>query len=211
MDRFVVLLLHKELSSSGLTGRSSTPRLLDSITGVSGILGRPVKPGDDGWEFGAFVFTTRLRILAARCARGVREAFALKKRGRGECRALNAPAASRAEINKAHERSHHRSTGFTRHSRTQWFYGLLRALPGDQACLTPSPALLIADLTPALGRQNDTTWPYAAAAFVTRAARVHRIPPRVRNVRNAPLRDGTVRISEVIWVRREAKYFFEKG
>src|SRR3954469_22679713 len=33
----------------------------------------------------------------------------------------------------------------------QWFYGLLRALPGDQACLTPSPALLLADLTPARG------------------------------------------------------------
>jgi hypothetical protein len=31
------------LSSPGLTGRSSTPRLLDSIAGVSGILGRPVK------------------------------------------------------------------------------------------------------------------------------------------------------------------------
>src|SRR6267154_650861 len=48
----------------------------------------------------------------------------------------------------------------------QWFYGLLRALPGDQACLTPSSALLIADLTPASGRQNDTTWPYASASFV---------------------------------------------
>src|SRR5882757_7673616 len=42
-------------------------------------------------------------------------------------------------------------------------YGLLRALPGDQACLTPSPARLLADLTPASGRQNDTTWPYASA------------------------------------------------
>src|SRR5258706_15720230 len=42
--------------------------------------------------------------------------------------------------------------------------------PGDQACSTPSPALLIADLTPALGRQNDTTSPYASAPFVTRAA-----------------------------------------
>src|SRR5258706_3746784 len=48
----------------------------------------------------------------------------------------------------------------------QWFYGLLRALPGDQACLTPSTALLIADLTPALGRQNHTTSPYASASFV---------------------------------------------
>src|SRR5260370_597651 len=31
-------------------------------------------------------------------------------------------------------------TGITRRSRTQWFYGLLRALPGDRACLTPSSA-----------------------------------------------------------------------
>src|SRR5258705_13686701 len=71
-------------------------------------------------------------------------------------------------------------------------YGLLRALPGDEACLTPSPARLLADLTPALGRQNDTTSPSAAARFVKRTDRVHRIPPHVRDVRNAPLlgRDG---------------------
>jgi hypothetical protein len=49
-------------------------------------------------------------------------------------------------------------------------YGLLRALPGDHACLTPSPARLLADLTPALGRQNHTTWPYASALFVNCAA-----------------------------------------
>src|SRR6266446_1471953 len=66
------------------------------------------------------------------------------------------------EIKQAHERSHHGHTGINPAFPAQWFYGLLRALPGDQACLTPSPALLIADLTPASGRQNDTTWPYAA-------------------------------------------------
>jgi hypothetical protein len=32
------------------SGVSSTPRLLGSITDVSGILDRPVKPGDDDWE-----------------------------------------------------------------------------------------------------------------------------------------------------------------
>src|SRR5258706_16393122 len=74
--------------------------------------------------------------------------------------------ASRAKLNKAHERSHHRYTGIDPAFPAQWFYGLLRALPGDQACLTPSPALLLADLTPASGRQNDTTWPYASASFV---------------------------------------------
>jgi hypothetical protein len=62
-------------------------------------------------------------------------------------------------------------------------YGLLRALPGDHALLTPSPALLLADLTPALGRQNHTTSPYVAARFAKRTDRVHRIPPHVRNVR----------------------------
>jgi hypothetical protein len=44
------------------------------------------------------------------------------------------------EINKAHEHSHHRSTRFTRHSRAQWFYGLFRALPGDEFVLSPSLA-----------------------------------------------------------------------
>src|SRR5258706_13196746 len=93
----------------------------------------------------------------------------------------------RVQMKKAHERSHHRSTRIARHSRTQWFYGLLRALPGDQACLTPSPASFPADLTPASGRQNDTTSPYASALLVKHAARVHRIPPRVRDDRDTPL------------------------
>src|SRR5712672_1615154 len=88
----------------------------------------------------------------------------------------------------------------------QWFYGLLRALPGDQACLTPSPALLLADLTPASGRQNDTTWPYASAPFVKGTNRVHRIPTRVRDVRETPLCGSDRRISELIWVRWQAKF-----
>src|SRR6266702_3036818 len=97
-------------------------------------------------------------------------------RGRRECRALDAPVASRAIKNKAHEHSRHGHTGYTRHSPRNGFNGFLRALPGDQACLTPSPALLLTDLTPALGRQNHTTSPSASARFVKRAARVHRIP-----------------------------------
>jgi hypothetical protein len=59
---------------------------------------------------------TRPRDLAARCVR----AFAKNRppveiRGRRECRARDAPAASRA-MKKAHERSHHGHTGTTRHS-----------------------------------------------------------------------------------------------
>src|SRR6476660_4014633 len=110
------------------------------------------------------------------------------------------------KIDKAHERSHHGHTGNHPAFPAQWFYGLLRALPGDQACLTPSPALLIADLTPASGRQNDTTWPYASAPFVKGTARVHRIPPHVRDVRTPLYWDGTGRISKLIWVRWQAKF-----
>jgi hypothetical protein len=93
---------------------------------------------------------------------------------------------------QTHERSHHGPTGNHPAFPAQWFYGLLRALPGDHACLTPSPALLLADLTPALGRQNDTTWPSASALLVKHAARVHRIPPRVDDVAQRPSvgRDG---------------------
>src|SRR5258708_1677816 len=126
----------------------------------------------------------RARDPAARCARVVREAFA-------QLRAQGMPGAQCArslacKINKAHEHSHHGHTGNHPAFPAQWFYGLLRALPGDQACLTPSPALLIADLTPASGRQNHTTSPSASARFVKRTARVHRIPPRVDDVAQRP-------------------------
>src|SRR5258706_15747263 len=88
-------------------------------------------------------------------------------------------------------------------------YGLLRALPGDHACLTPSPALLIADLTPTIGASEPHDLAVRRqAALVPRAANVHRIPPRVRDDREPPLLwDGTGRISELIWVERKRKYF----
>src|SRR5438552_4381859 len=80
----------------------------------------------------------------------------------------------------------------TRHSPRNGFNGFLRALPGDRACLSPSSALLLADLTPASRRQNHTTSPSAAARFVKRTACVHRIPPRVDDVAQRPSvgRDG---------------------
>ena len=112
----------------------------------------------------------RPRDLAARCVRVVHEAFALRTEGRRrECRVPNAPAASC--VIKNTRVSHHRYTGNHPAFPAQWFYGLLRALLGDQACLTPSSALLLADLTPASGRQNHTTSPYAAAPFVWLAIR----------------------------------------
>src|SRR4029077_6593071 len=119
----------------------------------------------------------------------------------------------RMQMKQAHEHSHHGHTGNHPAFPAQWFYGLLRALPGDQACLTPSPALPIADLTPALGRQNHTTWPHASASFVGPHFACLTLPrpphplPNVRDDRETPLcGHGTARISELIWVEREAKY-----
>src|ERR1700682_509667 len=65
------------------------------------------------------------------------------------------------KIKKAHEHSHHGHTGITRHSLRNGFNGFLRALPGDRACLSPSSALLLADLTPAPRRTSHTTSPPA--------------------------------------------------
>jgi hypothetical protein len=44
------------------------------------------------------------------------------------------------KINRAHEHSHYRFTGVTPAFPAQWFYGLFRALPGDEFVLSPSSA-----------------------------------------------------------------------
>jgi hypothetical protein len=131
-------------------------------------------------------------------------------RGRRECRASNAPAASRAE-RKKHTSVVTTVTPETPGIPRAMVYGLLRALPGDQACLTPSPALLLADLTPASGRQNHTTWPYASARFVKRTARVHRIPPRVDDVAQRPSVEQDVGSYGSDLGQARSKIFFKWG
>src|SRR6202140_4921023 len=114
-------------------------------------------------------------------------------------------------VQDAHEcsqRSHRETPGIPARNG---FNGFLRALPGDRAFLSPSPALLLADLTPASRRQDHTTSPSASAPFVNPRCRVHRIPPRVRDDRDTPLEwGGTAGDIEVIWVRREQKYFCKR-
>src|SRR5882762_2754237 len=95
-------------------------------------------------------FQTCLRDPATRSARGVDESCA--QRGRGERRMPVAPAASCAlGIGRTHT-SNNEYTGITRRSRTQWFYGFLRALVSaksarmwERAVLTNRPLL---DLSP---------------------------------------------------------------
>src|ERR1700680_278804 len=72
--------------------------------------------------------------------------------GRGECRVPAAPAASCALGSGRTHTSNNEYTGIARHSRTQWFYGLCRALVSaksarmcERAVLTNRPSL---DLSP---------------------------------------------------------------
>src|SRR5216683_5433987 len=60
--------------------------------------------------------------------------------GRGECRVPAAPAVSCALGSGRTHTSNNEYTGIARRSRTQWFYDLFRALPGDRALLPPSSA-----------------------------------------------------------------------
>src|SRR5258706_13046139 len=76
--------------------------------------------------------------LAAPCARGLHETFA-------PLRAWGTPGArcTRSLVCACSGRKHtsnNEHTGITRRSRTQWFYDLFRALPGDRALLPPSSA-----------------------------------------------------------------------
>jgi hypothetical protein len=77
-------------------------------------------------------------------------------------------------------------------------YGLLRALPGDRAFLPPSSARcasIVANLNASIGAPGPHDF---AVRDIRRSSlavsRVHRIPPRVRDVRNAPLVGRDVRI-----------------
>jgi hypothetical protein len=113
--------------------------------------------------------------------------------------------------------SHHRHTGETRHSLRDGFNGFLRALPSDRALLSLSPAQcasIVANLTPASGRQDHTTSPSAASSLVRTAlprddaAASTASHPNVRDDRDTSLsRDGLARDKPVIWVKWEEGYF----
>ena len=109
--------------------------------------------------------------------------------------------------------SHHGHTGIPGIPRAM-VYGLLRALPGDRAFLSPSPlrSLLLTSLTPTSRRQNHTTSPSASRALVSSAIRVHRILSRVRDdLEPPPLWDRTGRVIKVIWVFGKSEYFCKGG
>jgi len=146
----------------------------------------------------------RLRDLAAQSARGLLEkSRSLKSEGAGNAGRLMRPQ-PRVQNKKAHEHSHHGHTGFTRHSPRNGFNGYFVLSPVTGLFCHRHPRKLPStNLTPASGRQDHTTSPSARSALVSSAARVHRIPSRVRDDREPPLqRDGTARIIQLILFRK---------
>src|SRR3981189_507900 len=87
-------------------------------------------------------------------------------------------------------------------------YGLLRALPGDRAFLSPSLAdLYSTNLMPASRHQDHTTSPSAVSALVSSTACGHRIPPRVDDVGQRPSVGQNTRLVELICPTGKAEYF----
>ena len=115
-------------------------------------------------------------------------------RGRGERRVPAAPAASCAVCSEAHECFTTDTPGSPGVPARNGFNGLCRALPGDRALLPPSSADIVLskpgwadatpqNLTPASGRQDHTTSPYAATSLVRVLLTAHRPKPALRSRR----------------------------
>src|SRR3981081_2646748 len=111
----------------------------------------------------------------------------IKIKGGREDRVRAAPAVSRA---KCGNKNAHEHTGSAEASGLPCAM-VLRLIPRSPRrpglFATFASRGFTRNLTPASGRQDHTALPSASARFVKSRLRVHRIPPRVRDVRNAPL------------------------
>jgi hypothetical protein len=172
---------------TGSSGVSSTPQTFARVTGVSEYWISRLA-GDDNRRCGAFIFIKRAFAFSRRDAPELCWNSPPNK-GRGECRVPVAPAAACAVVVSTRV-SHRRSPGSPGIPARDGVNGFLRALPGDRACLPPSPArsLLLANLTPASGRQDHTASPSARIALSS-AAQPASIAsrPYVRDDRETPL------------------------
>jgi len=188
MERCTLLLRHR--SSSPRRRGSSTPRPIDSITTVSGILDHP--PARVRTVVGVSADTTS-RSRGAFRPRLAINFLALRSEGAGNAGRPMRPIAARAMVVG---RTH------TRCQVTPESPGTPRAVvyaytctPRRSAFLPPSPAGLTAGLTPAPRCQDNTISPSASGTLVRSALRVHRIPPRAGDVAQRPSGwDGMARI-----------------
>lgn len=106
---------------------------------------------------------------------------------------------------KAHECSHHESTGHIRRSARSGFFGLLRALPGNALGLTPSSPRYVTCARSGAGRdgpdsvRDHTTW-----ADAQRRCKWGESPPR--SAPRSVVRQPMVRASRFAGVRTHPLY-----
>ena len=150
---------------------SSTLRPFGAITAASGILDHPPSR--------VMTTETHLRIPAAHSARALQIVSPNEKRAQG----MPGACCTRGLLCNSAREVRTRAYRYSRSipaSPAQWFYGLCRALPGDEFLLPPSSANLrrsrarsgsqhLRRLDASHGRQDHTVLPYASASFVCRA------------------------------------------
>src|SRR6476661_3703480 len=103
-----------------------------------------------------------------------------------------------AQTKSAHE--HTGSAETLRPSLRNGFTAYFVLFPENGSFASVAGGTLPANLAPAPRRPNHTTSPYASGAYVYRALSVHRISPRVRDDREAPLiRRETDGVMRLIW------------
>ena len=116
---------------------------------------------------------------------------------------------------RKHTSIRHRYTGCDPALPAQWFYGLLRALPGDRALLPPSPLEKLAsqELDASVGASGPHDFAVREQRHSSRdVPRPSHPAPNVRDDRETPLWwDGMARDVPVIWVEWKAKCFCGGG
>jgi hypothetical protein len=189
-----------------MTGRSSTPRPLDSIAGVSGILDRPPSRAMTA----GVQFSNSKKHPAARIAPGVlHEPCPSRNEGAGNTGCTLHPR-SRVQTAQKNAHEHTGSAEAIRHSLRNGFNAYFVLSPVSRAFLPPSPAkVALRELDASVGASGPHDFAVRLPALSSAAlARVHRISPRICDDHDTPLSRGeTAGDIEVIWVSGKQKYF----
>src|SRR6186713_2799679 len=149
--------------------------------------------------------------LAARCARGLHLRLpSLQKRAQGRPGACCTRGLA-CELRITSCTRAYRAAGASRPSLRNGFTAYFVLFPENGSFASVASGTNPANLAPAPRRPNHTTSPYVRAAHVRRGSRVHRIPPRVVTMANAPHPRETSGVMRLICVDEKAEYFRAKG
>ncbi len=143
----------------------------------------------NGWLRPARIDRTQHRVLAAHCARGLQVIFATSRKKKVQ--GMPDARCTRGLVCHGSQDCAHEHTGQRRQSDIPCAMALrlISALPGDRLFChrRSSRSLLLENLTPAPGRQDHTTSPYASVPFVKSTSASTATRPTFATMANAPL------------------------